>query len=185
MNEAALQQQLFQKNEERSYVDKILGRKDVSEMRELMKKEKLTRGEIMDLLYLLSSVESKVYNFERWERYVIEKYFIWIRDFVKIIEQLYDYIGDLDKKQKSGKLKLSDESKALLENCERKIQHDAKFLVDLYLNICRTSLSVDGKAFQELLTSRAEIVYPNMPPAAAMQMQAQQAAQPQRRGLFR
>ena len=93
--ESQVQQGLFANSGEKTYIDKILGRADVNEMRKLMKKETLSRDEVIDLLYLLSSTESKVLNHTNWERYVVLKFFVWIRDFVKTIEQLFDYVNDL------------------------------------------------------------------------------------------
>lgn len=180
--EQQVQQGLFANSGEKTYIDKVLSRADINEMRKLMKKEKLERHEVIDLLYLLSSSESKVLNHTSWERYIVLKFFVWIRDFVKTIEQLFDYINDLEKKEAEKLISISEETKRILTNCERLIQHDSKFLVDLYLNMVRSSLSVNGYAFEKLLTNRAELVYPNGMPVAGMQMQQQQPPQ-QRNGL--
>lgn len=183
--ESSIQSNLFSSSSEKTYIDKVLGRKDVDEMRKIMRKENLERHEIIDLLYLMSSTESKILNYSSWDRYVILKFFVWIRDFVRIVEQLYDYKDDLMKKEKSGIVTLSPVTRKTFDNVERLIQHNAKFLVDLYLNIGRTSLSVDAKGFSELLSNKYEVLYPNMPPMSAMQMNAQAAQQntSQRRGF--
>lgn len=181
--EQQVQQGLFANNGEKTYIDKVLSRQDINEMRKLMKKDKLERQEVIDLLYLLSSSESKLLNHTSWERYVVLKFFVWIRDFVKTIEQLFDYMNDLEKKESEKKITISDETKKILLNCERLIQHDSKFLVDLYLNIVRSSLSVNGYAFDQLLKNKVEMLYPNGMPVAGMQMQGQAQQQPQRKGL--
>ena len=40
------------------------------------------------------------------------------------------------------------------------MEHNIKFLVDLYLNIGRTSLSVGATGLMEILKNKYEIVYP-------------------------
>lgn len=163
--ENQVEQQLFKQNSEKSHLDKALARKDVDDLREIIKKTKLERTDILEILYLLTSTESKLLNYQEWDRYVILKLFVWIRDFVKVAEQLYDYQDRLDK----GEVKLPAETKKLLENNKHLIEHNIKFLVDLYLNIGRTTLSLKGKAFNEILNNKYEFVYPNMQaPVAAM-----------------
>jgi hypothetical protein len=53
--------------------------------------------------------------------------------------------------------------KQLLYNNERLIEHNAKFLIDLYLNIGRTTLSLGGTGFLETLKNKYELTYPNQP----------------------
>lgn len=186
MLEQNLQNSLFSPQSEKTYIDKILARKEVDEIRTLIKKPKLKREELLEILYLISGTESKLFNFGEWDRYVILKFFVWIREFIKIAELLYDAQDELDKKEdtcmscklaikdikKEGLTKctcddqipstsLSKRTRRLFDNNERLIEHNAKFLIDLYLNIGRTSLSIGATGLLELLKNKYEVVYPN------------------------
>lgn len=156
MLEQALQSQLFTQGKEKTFIDKILAKEDNEKIRELVKKNTLTRSDLLELLYLLSSVESKLLNYGEWDRYVILKFFVWIREFVKVSELLYDYQDEQKKKTKH----LSERAKKLFENNQRLFEHNVKFLVDLYLNIGRTTLSLKGSGFMELLNNKFELAYP-------------------------
>jgi len=182
MFEQNLQNSLFSGQSEKTYIDKMLARKEVDEIRELIKKPKLKREELLEVLYLISGTESKLFNFGEWDRYVILKFFVWIREFIKIAELLYDSQDELDKKEntcsKCQKLiktdqedkcncqypkpqtSLSKRTRRLFDNNERLIEHNAKFLIDLYLNIGRTSLSIGATGLLELLKNKYEVVYP-------------------------
>lgn len=173
--EHSLASSLFSKESEKTSIDKVLARKDIEDIRVLIKKSRLTREELLELLYLISGSEAKLLNYSAWDRYVILKFFVWIREFIKIAEIMFDYTDMLENKEKAGLLVLSSRAKKTLDNNKRLIEHNAKFLIDLYLNIGRTSLSVGATGFFELLKNKYELVYPQ---ASAS------AAQPESSGLF-
>jgi hypothetical protein len=172
---------MFTPNSEKTFIDKILARSDVDSIRKLVAKPKLKREELLELLYMLGGVESKLYNYSEWDRYIILKFFVWIREFVKIAELLYDYQDELKIKENTckhckklieteglNKCKcekpeplsvLSARTRRLLDNNERLIEHNIKFLVDLFLNIGRTTLSIGATGFMELLKNRFEVDY--------------------------
>jgi len=180
--EQALQGQIFSHEAEKSFLDKLLAKDDVKSIQELMKKPKLDRQDLLELLYLISSNEAKLLNYGSWDRYIILKFFVWIREILKTAETLYDYQDDLKKKSKTckecdklieelgrekrgcycknpqTKMMLSKRTETLLYNNERSIEHSLKFLVDLYLNIGRTSLSLGGSAFFEGLKINSSLV---------------------------
>lgn len=185
MIEDEITRNIFTNTQEKTFIDKLLAKEDVQNIRELIKKPKLTRSELLELLYLISSNESKLVNYSPYDRYISLKFFVWIREFIKIAEQLYDYRDDLIVKEniclnckgwlneetKKGikkcackaprRFKLSDRTLKLLDNNERNIEHIAKFLIDLYLNIARTTLSIGATGFIEMLKNKYEIAYPN------------------------
>lgn len=192
--ESALEGSMFSATTEKTFVDKVLAREDVNAIRELVKKPRLTRSDLLEILYLISSTESKLLNYSDWERYVILKYFVWVREFIKVAELLYDYEDSLHKKENICsvcKLTIKDDTKRdnckcsppspifmltprtqkLLDNNARLIEHNAKFLVDLYLNISRTSLSVGATGLMELLRNKYEIQYNQQLPAELAQQQ--------------
>ncbi len=181
--ENQLQNAVFSGNPEKTTIDKLLAKSDIDAIREIIKKPRLTRSEILEILYLLSGAESKLLNYSEWDRYVILKFFTWLRDFVKGAELLYDYKADLEKKEKTckeceklfkkfeefepeckctepqAKKTVTRRTKKLLENAERLMEHNIKFLIDLYLNIGRTSLSVGGTGIMEFLKNKFEYHY--------------------------
>lgn len=182
--EEELQKSFFSSNNEKSFIDKLLSKEESNRIRELIKKEKLERSDLLELLYLLSGTEAKLLNYGPWDRYVILKFFVWIREFTKIAEMLFDYKDDLERKkitcfhckelfkdlkkekavckckEPKSSLTITIRTKKLLYNNERFIEHNTKFLVDLYLNIARTGLSVGATGFLELLKNKFEVSYP-------------------------
>lgn len=160
--EDELQRHMFSMKKENTFIDKLLAKDDIEAVRVLMKKQNLTRSDLLDLLYMLSSAETKLFNFSQWERYVINKFFVWIREAVKIAELLYDYKDFLQKKAMVHKeFELSPQSKKLFSNAQNLIEHNIKFLVDLYFNLGRTSLSLGASGFMELLKNKFEVDYRN------------------------
>jgi hypothetical protein len=192
--EQQLEKSLFKSNPEKSFVDKILAREDVNVLRSLIRKPRLTRQDLLEALYLLGGNEGKLVNYNEWDRYVILKFFVWIREFVKVTEMLFDYWENLKARMLPGlsteewmteskveKLNLTDDQKMtwhMLDNIQKMMEHNVKFVIDLYMNIARTSLSKDGTAFKEILNNRYEMVYPQgIPGQIATQ-------QPQRGGFL-
>lgn len=154
--EEEIQKGFFSGSRERSFVDKVLAKDDVNDIRELIKKPELSRQELLEILYLISGSEAKLLNYSEWDRYIILKFFVWIREFIKICEILFDYEDYLKHHDKQ----LSPRTRRLLNNNKMLLQHNAKFLIDLYLNIARTSMSVGASAFVELLKNKYEVIYP-------------------------
>jgi hypothetical protein len=179
--EQDLQRSIFTGVGERTFIDKVLAKDDVNAIREIIKKPKLTRSELLEVLYLICGTEAKLLNYNEWDRYIILKFFVWIREFIKIFEILVDYEDELYKKENtctSCKLPivsnndnvcrcknikrvliLTERAKRLLLNNDMLLQHNAKFLIDLYLNIGRTSMSLTSAGFTELLRNKYEVQY--------------------------
>lgn len=155
MIEQALANALLRQDNEKTFIDKLLSKDDIARIKELMKKDGLDRGEILELLYMLTSSESKLGMFDAYERYVLMKYFVWIREFVKNAELYFDYKDDLNKK----KYRISERAKKILDDNTKLLEHCVKFSVDVFLIISRSSLSVNGAAFGELLKQRFEVQY--------------------------
>ena len=161
--EESLERKIFSNSTgDKTFIDKLLAQKDVDAIRVIIKKSNLSREDMIELLYLLSSNESKMLNYGEWDRYIILKFFVWIREFVKLAELMFDYEDDLLEKEKKGVFVLSDRTKKLLKNNKRLIEHNVKFLIDLYVNIARTTLSLGASGFMEILKNKYEISYPEM-----------------------
>jgi hypothetical protein len=162
MIEEAIQKSIFSGKTEKTFIDKLLAKEEVQKVRNIIKKDKLSRSDLLELLDLMSGTEKKLLNYSSWDRYVIQKYFVWIRDFVALAEMFYDYEEFLKEK----KINLSPEGKKVYSNIMRQIQHSIKFLVDLYFNIERSTLSLGGSGFFEILKNKFEIDYPHVTAAA-------------------
>lgn len=204
--EQILQSAVFKNKGEKTFIDKLLAKDEADRVKELISKNDLTREQLLELLYLLSGTESKLLNYGAWDRYIILKYFVWIRQFIKICENLFDYQDDIlrknktcancnklyEKFQKNEKaceckkpkpLKvLTPRTKKLLFNAQRNLEHAAKFNIDLYFNIARTTLSLGATAFMEMLSNKFEVSYPQGQP---INTPIQQPLQPIKKGLFK
>lgn len=156
---------------EKTFIDKILGKADTDRLRELIQKDPLERKELLEILYLMGATESKLVNYSEWDRYVMLKFFVWVREFIKLCELMYDYADDCKRTDPKNPNKtfitLSPRAKQILQNNSRLMQHNAKFLIDLYLNMSRTTLSVKGMGILELLKNKFEISYPQQSTAGS------------------
>lgn len=183
--EQALENSIFSGQSEKTFIDKALDKEDIDRLRDLIKKDVLTRQDLLEILNLISGKELKLWNLGEWDRYALTKFFVLIREFVVFEERLWDYKDDLGKKQNvckncksylevngNNKLRkcicsnpepsliLSPRSIQIFDNIMRTVEHDIKFLVDLYVNIGRSSLSFKGTAFLELIKQKFEFAYP-------------------------
>lgn len=156
MIEEHLMRKMLDNTSEKTFIDKILGKTDTDRLRDLVQKDPLERKDLLEILYLLGGTEAKLVNYSEWDRYVMLKFFVWVREFVKICELMFDYSDDV----KKGIIKLSKRAAQILNGNERLMQHNAKFMIDLYLNMSRTTLSVGGTGFMEMLKNKFEISYP-------------------------
>lgn len=164
--EEEIQKSIFSRDTEKTYIDKLLARREIDRVKELIKKDKLNRSELLELLYMCLGAEAKLINLGEWDRYILLKFFVWIREFIKVAELMYDTKEYLEEKERKGIYTTTERTKQILLNNERLIEHNAKFLIDLYFNISRTTLSLGGTAFLELLKNKFELSYPQAGMAA-------------------
>lgn len=167
--EEGLQQSVFSQSKEKTFIDKLLARKDVDSLRELIKKDKWDKKTLAEILYLLSGNEQKLLNHSDYSRYFSLKYFVWVREFAKTLEEFYETKEFLEQKEKNSKkenpegeiedFELSEIGKRMLSNIIADMEHNLKFLIDLLLRIDRTSLSLNAAAFKEILTNKFEMSY--------------------------
>lgn len=200
-----LQRSLFSGDSEKSLVDKLLGRQDADKLHSLMKKDPLDKSDIEEILFLMTSIDQKIVNYDDWDRYVIIKLFPWVKDYSTVIKtwMIYeeqfkkgnfdndftvtaadpDKPADLDphadiaaaidvldlKKQKKDPAVKKDpdkpilaETKQIVTETTKYMQHNLKFLVSVFLLVSNSTLSIDGAAFETLTTSRFEYHYPNL-----------------------
>jgi hypothetical protein len=165
--EGYLGQHLYSGQQEKSFVDKTLARSDVDEIKDIMQKDELTLHDIRRLLYQLAAIETKLLNFGDWERYLQGKFYAWIRDFAQSLELTYSVIDDA----KTGKSSMNKHTKAMLENCRKKMQHNLLFLCDVYLYLGRSTLSIEATAFDTITKNRYEYYYPGQQPGQPIETQ--------------
>jgi hypothetical protein len=179
--EKNLSPMIFSKDQEKTFIDKVLDRKDSERLAELMKKEELDRSELLELLYLIVSINTKLVNYNDWDRYLLGKFLAWIRDFCTLHESLIDYIKQFEDEpnnpteSKEEKKNREDVMKTL--NSIRKYDsHNLKFLIDIFLYLSNSTLSIGGTAFDTLSKNRFEYAYPNQG--------YNPASPPQKKGVF-
>jgi len=151
--------QLYTKDYEKTFIDKVLDRADSERLRELMKKGHLERSELLELLYLIIGINTKLVNFTDWDRYLLGKDLAWIRDFVTKIETLIDYMETIEDGQ-MGDITKDGQIYRILKQIQKHDEHNIKFMVDIYLYLCNSTLSVSGVAFDTLTKSKFEYAYP-------------------------
>lgn len=156
--EQSLGGNIFTPEYEKTFIDKVLGRREVEELKDIMEKDELDRSDLNKLLYLLSSVEIKLVNFGEWDRYLLGKFYAWIRDFVATLEILFDYQKMINEGKVSG---VSESTRQMLQNIQYKQSHNVKFLADVFLYLSRSTLSYRAMGFDTLTSQRFEYSYPN------------------------
>lgn len=164
---------LFMGESEKSFVDKLLGRQDADKLHNLMQKEPLTKSDVEEILFLMTSIDQKILNYDAWDRYVVVKLFPWVKSYSTICktwmiyeEQYNDKKFDDDftiKDEKTYKKNVLDETKNIVAEISKYLQHNLKFLISIFLLVSNSTLSIDGAAFETLTTSKFEYSYPSMP----------------------
>lgn len=170
-------------NAEKTFIDKTLAKDDATEIKNIMRKPELSRSDMLNLLYLLSGNEQKLLNYGHFDRYLLAKFLTWIRGFVSCGEVFYDIQEELEAEEKElfNQITLSKskqkktETTALADNLEeirickeiideiiKKNSHDTKFLVDIFLFLGRSTLSLGNTGFDTLTSNRFEYAYPQM-----------------------
>lgn len=135
---------------ESTYTDKLLAKRVIERLQLYMRKKELTREDIYEILYLLTSEELKVLNFNEFDRYVLGKFYAWIRDFMVVADKIYQwYEKETDEKIKK-----------YLEKSKKEMESVIRFLVDVFLYLARSTLSKEAKAFDTLSKQRIEYIYP-------------------------
>lgn len=164
---------------ERSFVDKLLDRRDVEKIERIITKEKLTREDLLQLLYVITGIETKLVNYSEYDRYILGKYYAWIRDFVNVAELFYDveqqireFYQNIEKnvKDKKHREKYKEQwakTQRILDYIRGLLLHDVKFAIDVFLFLSRSTLSLNAEAFKSLLTNKFEVEY-SSPEAVGM-----------------
>lgn len=142
---------------ERTLVDKVVARRNVEKIESLLRKEEWTREDLKLLLNHLVSDELKLLYFRDWDRYILGKYFVWLREIVRIGEHYYD-VEERIRDQERNVDRRTQRLQAL-KRIEKQLISSIQFAADVFLYLARSSLSIYGKAFDTLLKNRVEYEY--------------------------
>jgi hypothetical protein len=158
--ERYLNAKMFQGGGYKTFIDKVLAKENIGKIHDIIIKEELDRKDYLEILYLMSGEESKLLNYSGQERYILLLFFTWIRDLVNIAELIFEYRSYLTSAKPGSVGALSVRADRELKNVLHRIEFDIKFLVDVWSQISRTSLSLGGTGLLEILKNKYEITYP-------------------------
>lgn len=187
---------------DKTFTDKILGRQDTDDLIILIQKDELSRKDFSRILNIISGINSKLVNFNEYDRYLLGKFYTWIRSFIKLsmgciaIQELIEiYITNINKiltendevkknidivDKLNQNLIIYKNCKDVLLKCRNIMCDDSKFLLDVFLFLSNSTLSLSAAAFDTLTTSRFEYAYPGGHPQIPMM----NLESPQKKNIF-
>ena len=167
--EQQLGREMFGRERARSSIDKALATEDVAELKRLISKDNMTKEDFSNLIYHLTSTELKLIKLDGHTQYILLKFFVWVREYVRVAQKFYDVEtklkGNLNnlfsKEDISGtpQEEVSPIGLDLFDQAKRGVILDAKFMIDVFLGMARSTLSMDAVGFQKTLTESHEIEY--------------------------
>jgi len=156
MIEEQIEQQIFSQPQDKTFIDKLLGRKEADKVERIMKKSNtdVTRQDLQSLLSIIIGTEQKLGNYGDYDRYYLTKYFVWVRSFFEVLDYNYDYFEYVEDNQELG-----TQDQRLLTQVKNQWVHITKFMVDLYLHLSRSTMSLGGTFTMEAFRNKYEISY--------------------------
>ena len=137
----------------KAHTDKLLAVDEIEEIKEIIQADRLKSEDLRKLVYLLGAVEIKLVNFDVKDRYILGKYLTWIRRTITLLSMHIKYMQDTEKIIQSETTEEANESIYTI------LDEDTKYLCDIFLYLTRSSLSLNGVAFDTLNKSRFEYEY--------------------------
>lgn len=144
----------FSPSAEKSFTDKTLAREEIERIREIMKEVELSRSQIHELRNLLVGINIKLVNLDDNDRAVIGHLLAHLESLFQVEEELFEYI-ELIKLQKN----IGNDSLKLLISGRKKMEHNLKFMTDVYLYCVNSSLSLTAAAFNSYTSNKYEYSY--------------------------
>jgi len=137
----------------KAHTDKLLAVDEIEEIKDIIQLDRLKSQDLRKLVYLMGAVEIKLVNFDTKDRYVLGKYLTWIRRTITLLDMHLKYIDSLAGENISKATQEANEMVYCIWD------EDTKYLCDIYLYLTRSSLSLNGVAFDTLNKSRFEYEY--------------------------
>lgn len=156
--EDALAKTMHLYTNEKTSFDKLLVKEDVFRMRELHKKLKNSREEIMEMMQLMVGNEAKLLNFDESERHIFARYLLRISEGFQLAEKVWDLYDLLSEAQKQDEEILE----VWTTNIEQ-VNRTCKFYVDNFQFLTRSGMSIKGVGISQFLKHRFEMVYDRPP----------------------
>ena len=165
--------------QDKTFTDKMLGRQDTDRLITLIQKDELSREDFSEILNIISGINSKLVNYNDFDRYLLGKYYTWIRSFIKMCmgiiglqekitgqkQSVEKYLDSTDNIPDAIRDKLVQDVETYVKDIDdlekaRNIgADDSKFLLDVFLFLSNSTLSLNAAAFDTLTSSRFEYAY--------------------------
>lgn len=162
--ESGLSKSMYNGFNDKSFSDKVLAKNEVDEVKSIIEKEKISTSDLSKLLYLMAGNELKLLNLGEHQRHVVGLYYAWIRDVVMLCQVTSHYKKNMTTDPDEARLNkemllIEKETMMLLESLLEMMLADAKYLIDVYFYIQRSSLSLGAYAFDTMTQMRYDYKY--------------------------
>lgn len=137
---------------EKTFVDKVLAKEDLEKINEIKAKKDPSKEDLNQLVALVCGMEIKLLNFDRNDQYINGKYYIWVEEIHKIVNDVYDYY-------ESKYANLDDYEKKQIDDVKYLMIQNLKFACGIFHFMTRSTLSHKAAAFDTLTTTRNEQEY--------------------------
>lgn len=155
--ERQLAQAIYAGGGDKSFSEKVLASKEIEEIKDIVKKDRLTLTDLRQLRYLLSGTEIKLLSLEAGERYLLCKFLTWVSAVIQVEETQLKNI-EIHKK-----MKLTDMTTDSDNMIYEMVDEETKKMCNTFLSLGRSSLSLEGEAFEKLTAARYEVQYATTP----------------------
>ncbi len=138
---------------EKTYVEKLTAKEEISEIKTLMTKEVLNEADWGKLGNLIGGVEQKLLNYGDTTRYYSGKYITWIQDAITIT---ITHLKNMKITKKTEQTKVTLEAQ---QQVAQILDQEVKKMINIFLFFNRSSLSLGAMAFDALTKQRLEQEY--------------------------
>lgn len=161
--EQRLGQAMYMNSPERALSDKALATKEIEAIKEIVKRDTLGLADLRELSYLLSAAETKLVELDHRERWLLGKYLTWINQITQIQETNIKNMK-VHKSTKISDFEISSNISLTDTMIFEILDEEIKKMVNIYLYLTRSSLSLDGVGFSSLLSQKFEYEYKGTQP---------------------
>lgn len=138
---------------DRTFIDKLTAFENLKRMEEIHKEGIHNKSQLQEMLHLLTAIEPKFLNFSDWDRIAASLFFTRVRSYVKIGINAYAV------KEVFAKSKVTERAKQIFGQVFDIIHENMMYIIDVFLYVTRTSLSVSGYAFGKLADNQFDLPY--------------------------